>query len=515
MTNYTMTVYINTDDYGYYGGTLYDTDYYSDFSSVILDDNTTYTPSNWASNYDNAVNDANTHKIEYVFNTNITSIRDYAFGEMCITSITIPDCITTIGDSCFNCENLTSITLPNTITSIGSDAFWACNSLTSISIPDSVTSIDPGAFKECYALTSVTLPSGLTTISANFFESCESLTSVTIPNTVTLIEQSAFYGCISLSSITLPNGLIVIESQAFASTSITSIVIPSTVSEMGDEIFYTGALESIYFSSTTPPEISEYTFDVDSGFPFEGTIYVPTGSISTYTSTTYYPSSSSQYDEWTPPSTVTLNESLETLGELMADNLVDMGVSGASASDGLTTLANAILDIPTSIGATNIVQGTFTTGSSRDTKSSITLSYSGSGYPIAVIVVIQNGAYNNTQTGNTTWYNCTDRYDVGVYFMVKGEINVAPTYQSSGSNNYGNIAVIYKGSTTNSTTYSRGGGMNSVAYNQATATAGASQNCVRFIGSGTKLGYYIGNLTSGTVGLRPSTTYQYIVIYSS
>lgn len=44
--------------------------------------------------------------------------------------------------------------------------------------------------------------------------------------------------------------------------------------------------------------------------------------------------------------TNTLNGALTELGELMADNLVTMGVTDATASDGLTTLANRILDVP-------------------------------------------------------------------------------------------------------------------------------------------------------------------------
>lgn len=43
---------------------------------------------------------------------------------------------------------------------------------------------------------------------------------------------------------------------------------------------------------------------------------------------------------------MSLMSELEDLGELMADNLVSMGVSDADASDGLTTLANRILDVP-------------------------------------------------------------------------------------------------------------------------------------------------------------------------
>ena len=43
---------------------------------------------------------------------------------------------------------------------------------------------------------------------------------------------------------------------------------------------------------------------------------------------------------------MSLMSELEDLGELMADNLVTMGVTDADASDGLTTLANKILDVP-------------------------------------------------------------------------------------------------------------------------------------------------------------------------
>ena len=45
--------------------------------------------------------------------------------------------------------------------------------------------------------------------------------------------------------------------------------------------------------------------------------------------------------------TSTLNGALQELGETMAANLVAQGVTGASASDGLTTLAGKILDIQT------------------------------------------------------------------------------------------------------------------------------------------------------------------------
>ena len=54
--------------------------------------------------------------------------------------------------------------------------------------------------------------------------------------------------------------------------------------------------------------------------------------------------------------TTTLNGALSELGETIADNLESMGVTGADASDGLTTLAGKILDIEKGIILTTSVQ---------------------------------------------------------------------------------------------------------------------------------------------------------------
>ena len=57
-----------------------------------------------------------------------------------------------------------------------------------------------------------------------------------------------------------------------------------------------------------------------------------------------------QYNTLTGEDEMSLNSSLQTLGQLMATNLQSKGVT-ANASDGLTTLANKILEVgPTPIG---------------------------------------------------------------------------------------------------------------------------------------------------------------------
>lgn len=217
-----------------------------------------------------------------------------------------------------------------------------------------------------------------------------------------------------------------------------------------------------------------------------------------------------------PNDTTTLNGALSQLGETMATNLTAKGVT-ANASDGLTTLAGKIANISQSGGggATNLVQGTFTTGSSGNTNASVSLSYTGSGYPIFVAVWIDGGAYNNGTGGNTDWYNGVNRYDVGFVTVSKARTTTTPTYGTSGADNYGIICYIYKNSTSNSKSYSRSSSMTANTYTSSSTSAAASNNMIRFKGNGTTLSYYVGNRSSSTYGLARSTKYAYIVVYSS
>ena len=193
--------------------------------------------------------------------------------------------------------------------------------------------------------------------------------------------------------------------------------------------------------------------------------------------------------------------------------------NGAAASDiasGKLAYVNGSLITGTASGgggASNIVQGTFTTGSSRSSGSTVALGYTGTGYPIALLVYVDGGAYNNSASGNTTWYNSVDRYDVGWFGMVKSRTTTTPTW-TSGIDSQGCVAVIYKNSTTSATTYTRTSSMTANIYVSSTTTAGSSTTCCRLRSDG-KLAYMIGGNGSQSIGLAPSTKYAYIVIYSS
>lgn len=207
--------------------------------------------------------------------------------------------------------------------------------------------------------------------------------------------------------------------------------------------------------------------------------------------------------------TNTLNGALSQLGETMATNITAKGVS-ASASDGLTTLAGKIAQIQTGGGggSSNVVTGTFTTSETGGTTGTINLNYNGSGYPIACLVFIADGLSDP----DTSWYTDIARYDVGWVLIVKSITSTAPTYQASGSENYGAISYLYKGSTSDPTSYSRSGNQTANTYTVGSANASSGVHMIRFQGNAKTLNYYVGN---NTTGLAKNTTFRYIVLYSS
>ena len=214
--------------------------------------------------------------------------------------------------------------------------------------------------------------------------------------------------------------------------------------------------------------------------------------------------------------TSTLSGSLDEMKDQLISELGDKGVTATfDSSTGLLGLVSKIGDIQTGGGggATNIAQGTFTTGSSYGA-SSLTLNYSGTGYPIFVAIWVDGGAYNNGTGGNTTWYNSMDRYDVGVVILSKSRTNETPTYATSGDENTAIITYIYKNSTSTATTYGYAGVMNNNSYVPSNTSAAANNNMIRFKGNGKTLSYYVGNRGTSSRGLARSTKFAYIVIYS-
>ena len=199
--------------------------------------------------------------------SSVTSIGGSAFeGCSGLTSVTIPSSVTEIGGAAFKgCSGLTSVTIPSSVTSIGGSTFSGCSGLTSLTLPSGVTWIGGATFSGCSSLTSLTLPSGVTLIGDYAFSGCSGLTSLTLSSGVTSIGKYAFSGCSGLTSLTLPSGVTSIGRYAFEGCSgLTSLTLSSGVTSIGYSAF-SGCSGLKYIRCQINDEIETY---LSKGHPF-------------------------------------------------------------------------------------------------------------------------------------------------------------------------------------------------------------------------------------------------------
>ncbi len=231
----------------------------------------------------------------------VSAVGENAFyANESLKSITIPDSILKIGNSSFaDCTNLMGVAIPDSVTEIGRSAFFRCNNLFSVTIGKEVTSIGENAFS-CIRLVEICNKSALEldlykignyplniytpesgeskldirddgfvfcqdeedaylisylgkrselTLPKNYngenykiyryaFQDSASLTSVVIPSSVTEIGTQAFSFCKALTNVTMENGVNSISTFAFSRCSnLTSIIIPDSVVTIGSSAF--------------------------------------------------------------------------------------------------------------------------------------------------------------------------------------------------------------------------------------------------------------------------------------
>ena len=188
-------------------------------------------------------------ELQYIRFSDSWDARQWGAGafENCsrLRSITLGDDLLEIGNYAFkNCSAASTITFGNSLTTIGVEAFENCSSVNSIILPDSLTGMGQYVFYNCDALTSVTFGTGPASAPRYGFANCNSLKSISLGGALS-IENGAFADCYSLSTITWGDSL---ESILFGDhwdgrqwgkgafdgcTSLTTIAIPSTVTEVG------------------------------------------------------------------------------------------------------------------------------------------------------------------------------------------------------------------------------------------------------------------------------------------
>ncbi len=253
---------------------------------------------------------------------NISTQQNLLFEDCSsMKTITMPDGffiagpVSSLNGTFQNCYALQSVTIPEGVKKLNGQSFSGCTNMRLLSLPKSVTSFCDYEFNECpfrsidlreftadeYSsvvfancrqLEECFLPESMTKIPSRMFENCESLESVDIPENVTTIESQAFSNCRSLKKITIPEDVTSVGSAAFANCyTLASVEIPENVATIGNNAFGSCyGLHEIHFKKSTPPTLGGS--QVFYGLPAYCKIYVPTGSLSAYTSAQYYPNSS-------------------------------------------------------------------------------------------------------------------------------------------------------------------------------------------------------------------------------
>lgn len=156
----------------------------------------------------------------------LKSIGKYAFYESGITEIDFRN-VETIGEHAFEFSKLEHIKVDN-VSSIGQNAF-AYSKLVNLDLSKSkLTTIEQFAFKKCASLNAVLFNESIETIGEEAFNG-SALKQVISPASLKTIGYKAFYNCTSLKDIYLNKNLKTIDDYAFYnSESLTRLYVDST-----------------------------------------------------------------------------------------------------------------------------------------------------------------------------------------------------------------------------------------------------------------------------------------------
>jgi hypothetical protein len=114
--------------------------------------------------------------------------------------------VTSLAQYCFANMQITSINIPNSITRISNNAFSHCEELETVVLPNTITVLEATCFAWCYKLTNVVLHEGLTDIMTYVFNSC-ALENVTIPASVNSVLNQSFGNIKTLQTVTFKKAL--------------------------------------------------------------------------------------------------------------------------------------------------------------------------------------------------------------------------------------------------------------------------------------------------------------------
>jgi hypothetical protein len=235
---------------------------------------------------------------QFIYTTNNGTITIMGYSGSSGT-VTIPDrinnlLVTSIGSNAFmGNTNVSNVMIPNAVNSIGSLAFFGCNNLTNVTIGSSVSSIGLGAFQSCSNLITVYFTGNAPILpDSNVFSGDNSAIAYYLAGTMgwgstygnelpTVVWEPFTYstnnGTITITGYTgsgsvvaIPNTIngvpvTTIDTNALESSSLASVLIPNSVTNIGDYAFYNcSSLMAIYFQGNAPSLDGSHIFSGDS-----------------------------------------------------------------------------------------------------------------------------------------------------------------------------------------------------------------------------------------------------------
>ena len=154
-----------------------------------------------------------------------------------------PDC-EEIGDKAFERSGLVTVIIPATVTDVGDSAFENCDDLVSATVNQNTSDKQ---FLNCDALQTIEIAAGCTEISPGSFRNT-TLTTLVIPDTVAEVGKNAFNDCINLVSATVNQDVAL--GQFEACTSLATVEFGEGCTKIGESAFYNTALVTLNIPAT-------------------------------------------------------------------------------------------------------------------------------------------------------------------------------------------------------------------------------------------------------------------------
>ena len=188
--------------------------------------------------------------------------------------------------------------------------------------------------------------------------------------------------------------------------------------------------------------------------------------------------------------------------------LITKSISANGTYNASSDNADGYSSVTVSVNA-NYVHGTFTPASSeKGSVKTITIPYTGTGYPVAMVIYPTDGAFNS----ESDIYASTKQKALICFSMAKANAGEAPDYGTSNiEKNHATTFATYKNSSTDPTNISSSIAKTALSFTSYAASGNTATNCVRF-SSKTSMGVFIANTD---YGFLDEIEYAYDIIYSA